>query len=282
MARRKKRSSPDTDGSDTAAPAPGPAPRVATSFGALLADAEKRRRERPAPATEAPPPPVLPAPGPGPRVPVPSHPPPVPKRDRVPPGPAAVPVPPRPPTGSVLSAAEQAVLQRAFAGTRPIARPARGRKPASPGALQPGRPPDPVLERAARDRLAALVAGGVRFKLQRDGDEVTGLGSGADERVLVRLGGSGFTPEATLDLHGLRVAEVGPALERFVRNAQRAGRRYVLLIHGKGHHSSDGVGVLGDAVIEALVGGGAAPVVVAFATPHAKHGGSGALAVALR
>ena len=67
-----------------------------------------------------------------------------------------------------------------------------------------------------------------------------------------------------------------------MRSARRAGRRYLLVIHGKGSHSADGVGVLRDAVLEALTSGGAAPVVAAFATACSRLGGSGALALALR
>jgi DNA-nicking Smr family endonuclease len=282
MARRKKHSSAAVEEAGPALPAP--APRVGTSLGSLLEAADRRRKERPAPRTDAPPP-ILPAPGPAPLQPVPSRAPPAPPVGPTPRGPTPVPVPPRPrpEEASALSPAEQAALHRAFAGARPIARPSRGRRPASPGSVpRPSEPPDPVLERAARERLGSLVAGGVRFRIQRDGAELSGLSEGTDESALDRLTGTGFVPEATLDLHGLREAEVASAVERFVREARRKGRRYVLLIHGKGHHSPDGVGVLGDAVLEALVGGGAAPVVTAFATPHPHHGGAGALAVWLR
>jgi DNA-nicking Smr family endonuclease len=64
-----------------------------------------------------------------------------------------------------------------------------------------------------------------------------------------------------------------------VRRQHRLGRRYVLIITGKGQHSDGGVGVLGEALAETLAGGGAAPFVLAFASAHAQHGGRGAVAV---
>ncbi len=46
-------------------------------------------------------------------------------------------------------------------------------------------------------------------------------------------------PEATLDLHGLRVLEARKALARFLSQSTSRGRRCVRIIHGKGRGSSE-------------------------------------------
>ena len=46
-------------------------------------------------------------------------------------------------------------------------------------------------------------------------------------------------PEATLDLHGLRVLEARKALARFLSQSTARGRRCVRIIHGKGRGSSE-------------------------------------------
>ena len=127
----------------------------------------------------------------------------------------------------------------------------------------------------------ALVSGGVRFNVHWDDGLVEGLRAGVSPKLLRRVTGAGFEPEATFDLHGLRRGEAVRAVHEFVREARRRGARYLLLIVGKGHHSEDGIGVLAEVAVEALTQGVAAPLVGAFASAHSRHGGRGALAVVL-
>ena len=55
-------------------------------------------------------------------------------------------------------------------------------------------------------------------------------------------------PEATLDLHGLHQAEAETALEHFITNCKNRGRHKVIIIHGKGIHTSGTDPVLGELV----------------------------------
>ena len=121
----------------------------------------------------------------------------------------------------------------------------------------------------------------MRFDVRWDGGLVQGLRAGTSEKLLRRLAGSAFAAQATLDLHGMRRAEAQRAVHDFVRAQRRNGAQHLLVIVGKGQHSQDGVGVLGEAAVEALTHSGAAPVVAAFASAHARLGGSGAIAVLL-
>ncbi len=79
----------------------------------------------------------------------------------------------------------------------------------------------------------------------------------------------------------MRGDEAEREVARFVRAAQRRGVRRVCIVHGKGLHSDGGAGVLRERVLHALTEGGAAPVVMAFATAAHERGGTGALMVAL-
>ncbi|HEY2734823.1 MAG TPA: Smr/MutS family protein [Polyangiales bacterium] len=200
------------------------------------------------------------------------------------PAPAVKPAPPPPPARSVISpAAEMRMLNDAYAGVRPLST-----KSNESGRLRAPRPErDAELERArdeeaaARARLAALVGGGVRFKIVREDDFVQGHRSDASPKLLARISGKGFAPDATLDLHGERASNVADVVARFARAHHRRGARQLLVIAGKGLHSANGVSVLRDALIDALTQGVAAPIVIAFATAHASQGGTGAVAVLL-
>jgi DNA-nicking Smr family endonuclease len=201
-----------------------------------------------------------------------------------PPGPESL-VPVRPPPAAphtrVSPAAELRMINDAYAGARPIFQ--KGGRPSTPPrpVLAKQKQVDQAEEIAARARLAALVSGGVRFKISQEDDHVEGVRQDASPKLLARLSGKGFAAEATLDLHGQRVARVADLVAGFVRTHHRRGARNLLIIAGKGLHSEDGVGVLRHALIEALTQGLAAPLILAFSSAHSSLGGSGALAVLL-
>ena len=261
--RKRKRKDPDVE----SAPAEPKPQGIATAFGPLLERAglnrlvHTRRTANPAKGAKA----AHPSPN------VPQH----------------APVRTAPPHGTAQSAAEPqlsqrelSLLHRAYQGVQPIDRPKRGRVAGSTRRVAAtSAAPDASEDAAARARLSELVGGGVRFEVDWDEGFVQGLRAGQTPKLLGRLRGSGFAPEAELDLHGLRRDDVQRVVSEFVRRQHRLGRRYVLIITGKGQHSEGGRGVLGEALAEALAGGGAAPLVLAFASAHAKHGGRGAVAV---
>lgn len=61
---------------------------------------------------------------------------------------------------------------------------------------------------------------------------------GIQHRVYQDLQRGVIEPEASLDLHGMRVADARLALQRFLQHSVRAGRRCVRIVHGKGRGSS--------------------------------------------
>jgi DNA-nicking Smr family endonuclease len=234
---------------------------IATAFGPLLERAGLSRlqaeAEGSAPRAAEQPPPARPAP----------------------PKTAAAPATP---AEAALSPRELSLLHTAYQGVQPIGRPKRGRVERAAAQRAPLAASDPGEEEAARARLSGLVGGAERFTLTREDGFVAGLRAGAQPRLLARVRSSDFAPEAELDLHGLRRNAVERAVSAFVRGQHRRGRRQLLIISGKGQHSEGGVGVLAEPLIETLSAGVCAPLVLAFASAHARLGGEGAIAVLLK
>jgi DNA-nicking Smr family endonuclease len=135
-------------------------------------------------------------------------------------------------------------------------------------------------EQQARARLDALVAQDVRFRIESDRDFVSAVRVDADARVLREL--RRRRPSETLDLHGMHQRDAREAVVSFVRRCQRAGLDVLCIVHGKGQHSEDGLGVLRDVAVRALTETAAAPLVKAFVTAPDTLGGAGALLVELK
>jgi DNA-nicking Smr family endonuclease len=85
-------------------------------------------------------------------------------------------------------------------------------------------------------------------------------------------------PQDELDLHGLSEREAGEALTDFIRRCRLRGLKKVLIIHGKGRHSSRGP-VLGKAVRDFLQ---RCPHTGEFGNASREDGGQGAVWVILR
>ncbi len=179
---------------------------------------------------------------------------------------------------------DRVALRNAYAGVRREG----GDKPTRPRAVPPT-PPDPKLaieahaaEERAREKLAQLVAGGLRFDVSRDRDGfVEGVRTGVGPGPLRELKGGRAAPDAQLDLHRMRTHEAEAALVRFLRTRRRERDRVVLVVHGKGTHSEGGVGVLASHVVTLLTEGDAAPHVLAFSSVPDASGGTGAMLVRL-
>lgn len=102
-----------------------------------------------------------------------------------------------------------------------------------------------------------------------------------DARTHARLAKGRLPIEGRIDLHGLTQSEAHVMLLAFLRRAFREGRRFVLVVTGKGSSlGSDGV------LRKAVPGWLATPPFRAMVHSHEdaarRHGGSGALYVRLR
>jgi DNA-nicking Smr family endonuclease len=178
---------------------------------------------------------------------------------------------------------DRMAFREAYAGVRPLAERSGARhSPKKRAPKERVEPPKRVeADEEVRRRLDALVSGGFQFEVRRHEDGgVTGRRKDAHLSNVASLS-EGFVPQATLDLHGMTAEVAARAVVSFVRESLRLGKRNVLVIHGRGHGSAGGVGVLGDAVVDALTESGASSSVLAFASAPRVLGGVGALAIRL-
>ena len=111
------------------------------------------------------------------------------------------------------------------------------------------------------------------------GDVSSFAREGVRHRELQRLRRGRLRVEDHLDLHERTVAEAGVALERFLTDARRRGRRCVRIVHGKGLGSRSGRPILKTYVDRWLR---TRSEVLAFCSAIPPDGGTGALYVLLR
>jgi DNA-nicking Smr family endonuclease len=200
-------------------------------------------------------------------------PPPAERRPRPAPPPAPAPPPP------AREPSERELFESAMSGVRPLER--------GPG-LVAARPPraapeafwDPELE--AIDELRALVSGDAPFDLADSDEFIEGKVAGLDPNVVRKLRKGEFAVQGHVDLHGLTREEAKSALDRFLRGARGAGKRCVLVVHGRGLHSKDQLPVLKEALRTWLSTARFGRHVLAFATARPVDGGAGAIYVLLR
>lgn len=110
---------------------------------------------------------------------------------------------------------------------------------------------------------------------------VSGKRSSTHASILDALEDPRLEVQAECDLHGLTAREAEREVLRFVREAQRKGRRWVLIIVGKGLHSPGGKATLKSSVADALSKRAPARFVLAFRTAPRHLGGTGALVARL-
>jgi DNA-nicking Smr family endonuclease len=134
----------------------------------------------------------------------------------------------------------------------------------------------------AVDELRALVDGDAPFDLSDSDEFIEGCVAGLDPAVVRKLRRGDYAVQGHVDLHGLRRDEAKAAVDRFLRDARAAGKRCVLLVHGRGSHSKDQVPVLKDALRTWLATARFGRYVLAFATARPQDGGAGAVYVLLR
>jgi DNA-nicking Smr family endonuclease len=160
-------------------------------------------------------------------------------------------------------------------------------KPKAPSSPQdkPRPKPAPTEERtrelAARKRVAALVSGGLHFKLKRDGGQIHGQRGSGSAKLIARLTSKGFAPEVTLDLRGLSATvNARDAISSFLSVHHRRGVKQLLIAFDPPSGEADAESAL-ETVVAALTLGAAAALVRAFASARDNLGGNAALVVLL-
>ena len=192
---------------------------------------------------------------------------------RPPPPPAPAPPPP------VREATEDELWAQATSGVRPV--------PRGPGVVGPPPPPAPPEsfwhpDLEAIDELRALVSGDAPFDLSDTDEVIEGRVASVDPHVVKKLRRGEFAVQGHIDLHGLTREEAKRAVDEFLRASLSAGKRCVLVVHGRGLHSKDQLPVLKDALKTWLATARFGRHVLAFASARPVDGGGGAIYVLLR
>jgi DNA-nicking Smr family endonuclease len=193
--------------------------------------------------------------------------------------PSRPPAEPPPPPEPAPEASEDELFETAMTGVRPM--------DPGPGIVAP-RPPrgapetfwHPDLE--AIDTLRAIVSGEAPFDLSDSDEFIEGRIAGLDQTVVRKLRRGDFAVQGHVDLHGMTRDEAKRAVELFLRASRNAGKRCVLVVHGRGLHSKDQLPVLKDSLKTWLSTARFARHVLAFATARPVDGGGGAVYVLLR
>jgi DNA-nicking Smr family endonuclease len=195
--------------------------------------------------------------------------------------PAAAPAvsPPPAPARKVLMQREKAAFLAEMAGVTPLPKDPRGR--VEKLQLTP-KPLYPTDDYEALADLRDLVEGRGEFTIQYTDEYMEGLAPGVDRRLAQRLHRGDYAVQAHIDLHGHTVEEAKVVVEQFVTAAYAAGKRCILLIHGRGLNSKDNRPVLKEQVRIWLSHGRLSRLVLAFATAPVTNGGAGAVYVLLR
>jgi DNA-nicking Smr family endonuclease len=108
----------------------------------------------------------------------------------------------------------------------------------------------------------------------------TGDVTGMDRRTAERFRRGKLSIEGRLDLHGMYQDAAHHALTDFITSSAAVGKRYVLVITGRG--SREGSGVLRERLPQWLNQPPCRDLVVAFAGARPEHGRDGAFYVLLR
>jgi DNA-nicking Smr family endonuclease len=200
--------------------------------------------------------------------------------------PKASPRAPRPRPAAAAAATPQVagnddeLFRAAVHGAVPIPPGARDRAAVAPPR---GARKGPIREDdAALAELADLVAGVSSFDVSDTDEHVEGMVVGLDPRVLRRLRAGELAYQAHVDLHGMTAEEAKQAVHEFVLRSMVAGRRCVLIVHGRGRNSPDQRPVLKDRLKHWLSHGELGRRVLAFSSARPYDGGSGATYVLLR
>jgi len=189
---------------------------------------------------------------------------------------------PEPPRAKAPPSEEDdtALFRDAIRGVRPI--PLEERNRTAGLRLRAASAPVLTEDEEALAELTDLVSGIAAFDVSDTDEHVEGMVVGLDPRLLRRLRAGELAYQAHLDLHGMTTDEAKKAVVEFVSTSMNAGRRCVLIVHGRGRNSPDQRPVLKEELKVWLTRGELGRRVLAFATARSYDGGSGAMYVLLR
>jgi DNA-nicking Smr family endonuclease len=198
------------------------------------------------------------------------------------PAPAA-PIPAMPPPAAPAFAGDEALFRAEMADVTPMSSRDASRRLKEvlpPRAWPTPQMPDEDIE--ALRSLADLVSGRAEFDLTHTAEFVEGQTRGLPPTLMEQFRAGRIPFQDHLDLHGLTLIQSEAAVTRFILDSVAKGRRSVLLIHGRGLGSPDGVPVIKHHLESLLLHGPTRKYILAFTTARPVDGGLGASYVLLR
>ncbi len=188
------------------------------------------------------------------------------------------PVPPPPPP----PAADDDLFFMEMADVAPLDEPDKRFQPATPPPKAWKTPLLPNEDLEVLRNLSDLVSGKAEFDLTYTDEYVEGQTRGLPPRLMEQLRAGHIPYQDHLDLHGYTLAQAEAAVIRFILDSVALGRSCLLLIHGRGLGSVDGVPVLKRFLESFLMRGLARKYILAFTTARPVDGGPGASYILLR
>lgn len=189
------------------------------------------------------------------------------------PTPAAPPPPPP---------ADDTLFLREMADVIPLSGQDKRRRQDSPPPRAWKTPELPNEDLEALKSLSDLVSGKAEFDLTYSDEYVEGQTRGLPPRLMDELRAGRIPFQDHLDLHGLNLMQAEAAVTRFILDSVALKRSCVLLIHGRGLGSQDGVPVLKRSLEVFLLRGVVRKYLLAFTTARPVDGGLGASYILLR
>lgn len=130
--------------------------------------------------------------------------------------------------------------------------------------------------------LSDLISGKAEFDLTYSDEFVEGQTRGLPPHLMEYLRAGRIPYQDHLDLHGYTLPQAEAAVTRFILDSVSLGRNCLLLIHGRGLGSEDGIPVLKRYLETFLLRGTARKYILAFTTARPVDGGLGASYLLLR
>ena len=184
---------------------------------------------------------------------------------------------------SPASAGDEALFRAEMTDVTPLSAKAASRRlKDAPSPKAWPAPPMPDEDIEALRSLADLISGRAEFDLTHTAEFVEGQTRGLPPSLMEQLRAGRLPFQDHLDLHGLTLIQSEAAVTRFILDSVAKGRRSVLLIHGRGLRSPDGVPVIKHNLENLLLHGPARKYILAFTTARPVDGGLGASYVLLR
>jgi DNA-nicking Smr family endonuclease len=131
-------------------------------------------------------------------------------------------------------------------------------------------------------KLQDIIDGSGNFDIEALDEYVVGFSNGVDRRIVNRLKKGEFSYQAHLDLHGYIWQDAKEEILNFVNRAIMNDQRCILIVHGRGLHSSLPVPPLKKGLISLISRGSLRKKVLAFCTARSVDGGPGSMYILLR